>query len=70
MKFDICDIETGEVLGRSGSKYDNEEIAIDNALRYCKRHGYKVDHFDFSFDKRFHLTTIWVAQSNQYGGRQ
>lgn len=43
--MDIVDQETGEVYYTCHSKYGGQ-ATLENAARYCKRHGYKCEGFD------------------------
>lgn len=57
----ICDHETGEILHEATSKYRNEVRVVENAARWCRRHGYTI--VDFSFNgitSRLH--GVWVKK--------
>lgn len=41
MKIYILDIETGEILGETSSRYNNVIAVFENARKWCKRHGYE-----------------------------
>ena len=48
--FDIIDAETGEVYYTVTSKYSGERV-LENAMRYCQKHGYKFHSYSICNDK-------------------
>lgn len=61
MRIFVCDSETGELLHTATSKYHREETVVQNAARWCRRHGYTIE--DFSFNGiTSRLEGIWVKK--------
>lgn len=58
---DTIDKAFGDIVYTSTSKYAGHRAA-ENAMRYCRKHGYKIVGFDGKYDKHgyYHINTAYV----------
>lgn len=59
--IDIIDKDTGEVYYTCHSKYGGQ-ATIENAVRYCRRHGYEFVGFDTNSRGNVFM---WVVQNEE-----
>lgn len=56
-RLNIIDIETGEWYYTCYSRYGGHRT-LENAIRYCQRHGYKIKAFSDDFTDAYVMVIV------------